>query len=278
MDRPPLLPILDESFLAEVFLPLPDESLPSGDATFVIESPLPTTPTVLESDTEGENVDDLIYNISTFGTLDTLQDLEDYGGVPERMNGGSVYVASRRRSRSPTPRPEPGAIRRLGPVPDVLAHYSGVTTFSWAAAGVGAAFREALTRAPLSAAVPFQISPDMTVCLCPPGGDVCDHALDQVRPLWQAGWSYYVGITEHPSRRWAEHREQNAHWDEMRVVVMAETSRDTAMVERFVLFHCRMGLGCMNIGPGGERASSGSPHFVYVIFSRSGLIRRSGRR
>ena len=135
---------------------------------------------MLESDTEGENADDLIGNLGTVGTLDTLRDLEDYDGFPGRMNGGSVDEASRSRSRSPTPHPEPGAIRRLGPVPDVLAHYSGVTTFSWAAAGVGAAFREALTRAPLSAAVPFQVSPDMTVCLCPPGGDVCEHALDQV--------------------------------------------------------------------------------------------------
>ena len=80
---------------------------------------------MLESDTEGEHADDLIDNLGTVGTLDTLRDLEDYGGFPGRMNGGSVDVASRSRSRSPTPHPEPGAIRRLGPVPDVLAHYFG---------------------------------------------------------------------------------------------------------------------------------------------------------
>jgi hypothetical protein len=34
----------------------------------------------------------------------------------------------------------------------------------------------------------------------------------------------------------------------------------------------------MNVGPGGEHASTGSPHFAYVIYARSGLIRRRGRR
>ena len=276
MDRAPHLPFLDESLPAE------------DDATRVvsrrrslavaISDPVSITPTVLDSDTDAEVIGDLIDNV---GNVDNLgnhdcDDRLDYWQIDERMNGGSVDVAAR--SRSPTPCPEPGTIRRLGPVPDVLAYHSRVTATSWAAAGVGEAFREAVTRAPLSAAVPFQISPGMTVRLCPPGGDVREHALDQVRAICRAGWTYYVGITENPSRRWAQHREQNAHWDEMRVVVMAETSKDTALVERFILFHCNSGLRCMNVGPGGEHASSGSPHFAYVIYSWSGLIRRSRRR
>jgi hypothetical protein len=28
------------------------------------------------------------------------------------------------------------------------------------------------------------------------------------------------------------------------------------------LFHCRGGLGCMNVGPGGEHASTGSHQFA----------------
>jgi hypothetical protein len=235
----------------------------------------PFTPTVLESDTDdGDVYGDIIANIAN---ADNDGDLDDDDDIrPWRMNGGVEDVAAR--SRSPNPRPERGIIRRLGPVPDVLAYQSRITATSWAANGIGAAFREALTGTPFSATVPFRISPGMIVCLCPLGGDVCEHALDQVRAVWQAGWTYYVGITENPARRWAEHGEENAHWDEMRVVCMADTSRDTAIVERFILFHCRGGLGCMNVGPGGEHASTGSPHFAYVIYARSGLIRRRGRR
>ena len=116
MDRPPFLRILEKSLPAEVFFPILDESLPADDGssriasrrrvlTVFVSEPLATTPTVLESDTEGENADDLIDNLGTVGTLDTLRDLEDYGGFSGRMSGGSVDVASRRRSRSPTPHP-----------------------------------------------------------------------------------------------------------------------------------------------------------------------------
>ena len=129
--------------------------------TMVVSDPF--TPTVLESDTDdGDVIGDIIANI---GNADNNGDLDDDDDrLHWRMNGGVVEDVAAR-SRSPTPRPERGIIRRLGPVPDVLAYHSRVTATSWAANGVGAAFREALSGPPLSAAVPFRISPGMTVCL-----------------------------------------------------------------------------------------------------------------
>ena len=86
------------------------------------------------------------------------------------------------------------------------------------------------------------------------------------------GGSYYWGITENPLRRWEE-----CHcltYSRMHVVAVCLTSRQTGQIERELISRSRTGHLCNNVGAGGERASAGSPHFVYLCTS-SGLLRRS---
>ena len=60
----------------------------------------------------------------------------------------------------------------------------------------------------------------------------------------------------------------------MHVVAVCLTSRQTGQIERELISRSRTGHLCNNVGAGGERASAGSPHFVYLCTS-SGLLRRS---
>ena len=86
------------------------------------------------------------------------------------------------------------------------------------------------------------------------------------------GGSYYWGITEHPLRRWEE--SHCLTYSRMHVVAVCLTSRQTGQIERELISRSRAGRLCSNVGAGGERASAGSPHFVYLCTS-SGLLRRS---
>ena len=126
---------------------------------------------------------------------------------------------------------------------------------------------------PLSLVVPAGV----TLPLGRSGAGTRGQVLQHLRALLAAGVVIYVGITENPARRWAQHQGQNPMWSEMQILFIAETSRDTAAFERAVLADIGHGGGCQNIGPGGECASAGSPHYLYVVLNRSGLSRR-GRR
>ena len=97
-----------------------------------------------------------------------------------------------------------------------------------------------------------------------------DHCLGVLRSCCPTG-SYYWGITENPMRRWVEGHCQT--YDTMRVVVVCRTSRETGLIERQLISQSRAGYRCNNVGAGGERASAGSPHFVYLCSREDGLIR-----
>lgn len=102
----------------------------------------------------------------------------------------------------------------------------------------------------------------------------CEDAARVVISYARAGRQVYVGITENPERRFAEHLATNASWQTCRILVQAPTSRESSAIERFVIARIRdRFLLCSNDGPGGERASQGMPHFVYLLVGGS-LLRR----
>ena len=90
---------------------------------------------------------------------------------------------------------------------------------------------------------------------------------------------FYIGITESPERRLEEHDAAGTCGIDPSMVVLVEarTSRDTATLERLLLCRYRHFPVCHNVSSGGEGASFGSPHYLYVLLSQSPLIRR-GRR
>ena len=88
---------------------------------------------------------------------------------------------------------------------------------------------------------------------------------------------FYFGITENPRRRWAEHTEECSLWQEMIILVQADSSRCTGGLERIFIADFGTRLKCLNVGQGGERCSAGSPHFFYMLVGHNGLI-RSRRR
>lgn len=89
-----------------------------------------------------------------------------------------------------------------------------------------------------------------------------------------SGNRFYVGITENPRRRWLDGHIHDG-WSQMLVVWAARTSQETAGLEKEVLARWRCHPGCANVGCGGERASQGSPHFLYIVTRDDGLIRRT---
>lgn len=91
------------------------------------------------------------------------------------------------------------------------------------------------------------------------------------------GESFYIGISENPERRFEEHLVTNGLWDIQVVLVEAASSRTTACLEVSLLSEFGKRLGCHNASGGGERPSAGSPHFLYLLVSQSGLLRRSKR-
>ena len=93
----------------------------------------------------------------------------------------------------------------------------------------------------------------------------------RVRRVLAAGRTVYLGITENYHRRWEEH---STMWDYMVVLFEARTSQITGQLERQLLSEFRGHLLCQNYGPGGERASCGSPHYLYMVVRLNGLVRR----
>lgn len=89
------------------------------------------------------------------------------------------------------------------------------------------------------------------------------------------GVPFYLGITEDPQRRFAEHCSGGGQaWERMLVLLQASASATTASAERMLISEFGDRLQCLNDSGGGEGASSGSPHFCYVLLG-SGPIRRS---
>ena len=99
------------------------------------------------------------------------------------------------------------------------------------------------------------------------------HACHRVRAVATAGRAFYLGITENPDRRFGEHLEANPGWAYMNVLVQAPSSRHTAALEMCLLVTYGPSLQCLNKSAGGERASSGTPHYLYMLVADNGLIR-----
>ena len=107
--------------------------------------------------------------------------------------------------------------------------------------------------------------------------DPYDHCCQVINNISSA--PFYIGITECPERRLEDHDVVRTCGFQPDMVVLAEarTSRDTAALERALLRTYRHYPLCQNVSSGGEGASWGSPHFLYVLRASSPLIRR-GRR
>ena len=110
--------------------------------------------------------------------------------------------------------------------------------------------------------------------LADPDADHYAHARDAVSRL--GGVSFYIGITENPVNRWRYHRER---FSSMTVLVEASGSHVTAPLEvRLVTFFRGRFMRCLNVGPGGESPTNGTPHYLYVAIRQDGLIRYQTRR
>jgi hypothetical protein len=86
---------------------------------------------------------------------------------------------------------------------------------------------------------------------------------------------FYIGITENPSRRFEEHQAVQGSWTRMVILCKALSSNDTAYLERGLISQHRDNIRCINIGRGGECASGGSPHYLYLLIGHNSLLRRS---
>ena len=105
--------------------------------------------------------------------------------------------------------------------------------------------------------------------------DVLAHCLRVIKRLVENGDSYYVGITESPIRRWESH---SAKYTTMHLLLVAESSRTTADLEMSILQKFAFqSLKCENGSFGGECASIGSPHYLYVVSRSLGLLRGTYR-
>ena len=100
------------------------------------------------------------------------------------------------------------------------------------------------------------------------------HYCSETLRRWNSGGSYYIGITGDPVVRWRQH-EANG-FSVMMIMMVATKSKATAAVERGVIKRWCSLPSCSNAGPGGEGASSASPHFLYVVSRPDFLIRRRG--
>ena len=84
---------------------------------------------------------------------------------------------------------------------------------------------------------------------------------------------YYIGITEQLCLRWDCHAQNG--YVAMYVVWVSTTSRETARLEQDLLFRVGQSSRCENASKGGERASQGSPHYVYIVVKPNNLMRRN---
>ena len=98
-----------------------------------------------------------------------------------------------------------------------------------------------------------------------------------INAIVDEGRSFYIGITENPVRRWHEHvHAPGTSWECMEVLVPAPSSAVTKPIEQDLIQQWGGHFLCTNVGAGGERASAGMPHYVYVL-EGSALLRRSAR-
>ena len=128
----------------------------------------------------------------------------------------------------------------------------------------------------------------VSVSLPPAGVDAYQHCRDLIS---RSNRAFYIGITEDPMTRWRGNGDVAGHchlYEKFIVCFESHSSASTAALERRLIGHftanerdrgifsCLFGnIRCLNSGSGGERASAGSPHYLYVAFRANQLIRRS---
>ncbi len=136
------------------------------------------------------------------------------------------------------------------------------------ASSVGEMCRTALSRGSRAAFAPALSMLDGTVSF----EKALTETRSRVRRLIRDGSAFYLGISECPQRRYNQHCETGSQWERMVVLVEARSSRDTAVLERQLLEEFHECLGCTNRSLGGECASSGMPHYLYILLNP--LMRR----
>ena len=136
------------------------------------------------------------------------------------------------------------------------------------ASSVGEMCRTALSRGSRAAFAPALSMLDGTVSF----EKALTETRSRVRRLIRDGSAFYLGISECPQRRYNQHCETGSQWERMVVLVEARSSRDTAALERQLLEELHECLGCTNRSLGGECASSGMPHYLYILLNP--LMRR----
>ena len=91
-----------------------------------------------------------------------------------------------------------------------------------------------------------------------------------VRP----GAEFYIGITERPRARLADHQANGfkSFW-----LYVFPSSRQSGPAEVALIKTLRARPQCLNVGAGNERASSGQPHYLYVAWKPAGqgTVRRA---
>ena len=93
------------------------------------------------------------------------------------------------------------------------------------------------------------------------------HATQQIRSHLNMNSSvqFYIGITERPGARFEEHKAAGGY-SRMRLYVYPN-SRESGAAERALISTFQSCPECRNIGKGNERASAGSPHYLYIVWS-----------
>ena len=202
------------------------------------------------------------------GTLDALADFGGDGrmnGSPSNVNYDEVEAEHRNRRRAAAVlrqvRRDRSRSRNRDAVPRLWC------TSLLLAPSFGAACRDAVVgRSRRSGAALVDLTDGLTTM---------EEALNTCRRRVRSEThSFYIGITENPTRRFEEHC-LTGSWIEMVVLAKARSSRETSYLERSLISEFGHVHRCSNVGPGGERPSGASPHFVYMVVGINSLSLRS---
>jgi len=100
----------------------------------------------------------------------------------------------------------------------------------------------------------------------------CDVVTDAIQSIVSRSTEFKIGITLDPQWRfWScAFGEYSKKFHKMTIVYAAPFSKahrlhSTGMMERDQIGKFKSHSSCLNVAPGGEGASAGSPHFLYVV-------------
>ena len=194
---------------------------------------------------------------------DWLLDVDAFG----RMNGSCDMFVEEDRAPRRVKRRRPAD--QVGDAASSSTARPSIVSFMQNCSTFGEACRNALFGAPRRRALCSMLDGTTTY------EEALAFARRRVASEISGGESFYIGISENPERRFEEHLMTNGLWDIQVVLVEAASSRTTACLEVSLLSEFGKRLMCHNASGGGERPSAGSPHFLYLLVSQSGLLRRS---